>query len=403
MSKRAIQDLELNGRKLLIRVDFNVPLDERGKITDDSRIVKSLPTIRYALEHGARVILMSHLGRPDGKFNPKYSLRPVAGHLTQLLGRSVDLLEDCVGPKVEERCQKLGEGEVVLLENLRFHTEEEKNDPKFAQALARLADFYVNDAFGAAHRAHASTEAVSHYLPSAAGLLLSREMQYFEKVVRKPDRPFVAILGGAKVSDKIKVIGNLIHKIDAILIGGAMAFPFCRVKGWQIGSSKYEAGGEELARQVLDSARQKGVTVVLPVDHVIAQKLEKGVATRIVDRDIPAGWMGLDAGPKSIEEYKKALAGAKTVLWNGPLGVFETPPFDRASRAIAEYLTTQGATTIVGGGDTAAAVKAFGLEEKMSHVSTGGGASLEYLEGRVLPGIAALPEKETQSAKKIAR
>lgn len=396
MPKKTIEELDLAGKRLLIRVDYNVPLDKEGRVADDTRIVKSLSTIRYALTKGAGVILVSHLGRPEGAPQPKYSLRAVAQHLSELLKRPVEFVEDCVGPKVEERAARLRPGEVIMLENLRFHPEEEKNDPSFAQALARLADLYVNDAFGAAHRAHASLEAVTRFLPSCAGFLLAREIEYLEKTLRAPERPFVAILGGAKVSDKIKIIGNLLRKTDALLIGGAMAYPFCRVKGHQIGSSKYEAGGETLARQALDQAQQKGVSVMVPEDHVVAQKLDRGVPTRVVDQEIPVNWMGLDVGPKTIERFKKTLSTAKTILWNGPLGVFEIPPFDRGSREVAQFIAALGATTVIGGGDTAAAIKQFGLEEKMSHVSTGGGASLEYLEGKVLPGIAVLPEKETK-------
>lgn len=394
MAKRTIREVNLTGRRVLIRADFNVPLDDKGRITDDSRITKSMPTIRYALENRAKLILISHLGRPEGKPNLKYSLRPVAIRLAEILKQPVELLEDCIGSKVEEPVRHLREGEVVLLENLRFHPEEEKNDAQFAQALARLADLYVNDAFGAAHRAHASTEAVTRFLPSVAGLLMAREIECLNKALANPERPFVTILGGAKVSDKMKVISNLLRKTDAILIGGAMAYPFCRVKGYRIGSSKYESGGEALARQVLDQAQQKGVSVLIPVDHVVAQKLEKGVTTRTVDQEIPDGWMGLDIGPKTISEFKNSLSKAKTILWNGPLGVFETPPFDGGTRQIADFVSTLKVTTLIGGGDTAAAIKQFGLGEKMTHVSTGGGASLEYLEGRVLPGIAVLPEKE---------
>lgn len=394
MAKRTIEEISVNGKRVFIRVDFNVPLNEKGEITDESRIVKSLPTLRYALTNGAKVILASHLGRPDGRRDPKLSLRPAARRLAELLGQPVDFVEDCIGAGVEEKVRQLKAGEVLLLENLRFHPEEEKNSPGFAQALAHLADVYVNDAFGAAHRAHASTEAMARFLPSAAGFLLAREIEYLDKALSSPGRPFVTILGGAKVSDKIKVIGNLLRKTDAILIGGAMAYPFCRVKGFRIGSSKYEAGGETLARQVLDQAQQKGIAIHLPLDHVIAQKLEKGAAKRVVDREIPEGWMGLDIGPKSVIQFKHALSKAKTVLWNGPLGVSETPPFDQGSRQIADFITTLEATTLIGGGDTAAAIKQFGLEEKMTHISTGGGASLEYLEGKVLPGIAALPESE---------
>ena len=396
MPKRTVEELDLKGKRVLIRVDFNVPLNEKGEITDDSRVVKSLPTIRYALEKGARVILMSHLGRPDGKPNSKYSLRPIATRLQQLLNVTVHFAEDCVGPKTENLSQALKPGEVLLLENLRFHAEEEKNDPKFAQALAKLADVYVNDAFGTAHRAHASTEAITKLLPSAAGFLLSREVEYLEKALKDPQRPFITILGGSKVSDKIKVISNLLKKTDAILIGGAMAYPFCLVKGHSIGSSKYESGGEPLARQVLDQAQQKGVDVVLPTDHVVTQKLEKNSSNRVADQEIPQGWMAVDIGPKTIEEFKKKLKNAKTILWNGPLGVFEVEPFDKGTRAVAEFIAGLQATSIIGGGDTAAAIHEFGLEEKMTHVSTGGGASLEYLEGKVLPGIAALPEKENK-------
>ena len=394
MSKRTVQEINLAGKRVLIRVDFNVPLNDHLEITDASRITKSLPTIQHVLSQGAKVILTSHLGRPDGKVNPKYSLRPVAEYLSRALGRRVALLPDCVGPEVEAKCQALREGEVVLLENLRFHPEEEKNDPEFARALSRLAEVYVNDAFGAAHRAHTSTEAIAHLLPAAAGLLLAREIEYLTKALSNPERPFVTILGGAKVSDKIKVITNLLGKTDTILIGGAMAFPFCRVKGHKIGNSKYESGGETLARQVLEQAQRKGVAILLPTDHVVAQKLERGVPTRVVDQEIPDGWMGLDIGPKTVQEFQKTLAGAKTVLWNGPVGVSETPPFDRGTRQIAEYLASSKATTIIGGGDTAAAIHQFKLEDKMTHVSTGGGASLEYLEGKLLPGIAALPERE---------
>lgn len=396
MPKKTIEELDLEGKRLIVRVDFNVPLNEKGEITDDSRIVKSLPTVRYALDKGARVILMSHLGRPDGKPNPKYSLQPVAAHLKKLLNMPVHFAKDCIGPEAEGFSQTLKSGEILLLENLRFHAEEEKNDAKFAQALAKLADLYVNDAFGTAHRAHASTEAIAKYLPSAAGFLLSKEVECLEKALKNPERPFVTILGGAKVSDKIKVIANLFKKTDTILIGGAMAYPFCLVKGHSIGSSKFEMGGETLARQVLDQAQKKGVEVAVPTDHVVTQKLEKNSPNRVVDQEIPQGWMGVDAGPKSIEEYKKKLKNAKTILWNGPLGVFEIQPFDKGTRAIAEFIAGLQATTIIGGGDTAAAINQFGLEEKMTHVSTGGGASLEYLEGKVLPGIAALPEKENK-------
>lgn len=396
MAKKTIRDVELSGKRVLIRVDYNVPLNDAQQITDDSRIAKSLPTLRYALQKGAKVILMSHLGRPEGKPNPKYSLRPVAKKLSELLNQPVKFVENCIGPGVEREVSALREGEVLLLENLRFYPQEEKNDEGFAKTLARLAEVYINDAFGAAHRAHASTEAVARYLPSAGGLLLGREIEYLQKALTAPERPFVTILGGAKVSDKMKAISNLLRKTDALLIGGAMAYPFCRVKGHSIGSSKYESGGEVLARQVLEQAQQKKVQVILPIDHVVAQKLEKGATAMAVDHEIPNGWLGLDVGPKSVTEFEKVLSKAKTILWNGPLGVFETPPFERGTRQIAEFISGLKATTIIGGGETAAAIRLFGLEEKMSHVSTGGGASLEYLEGKVLPGIAALPERENK-------
>lgn len=402
MSKKTIEDIKIEGKRLLIRVDFNVPLEETGRIADDNRIRKSLPTLRYALSKKASIILISHLGRPEGRVNPKYSLYPVARHLSELLGQPVEFLEDCVGSKIEERTSRLRPGEVLLLENLRFHPEEEKNDEKFAQSLAMLADLYVNDAFGAAHRPHASTAAVARFLPSVAGLLMAREIEYLGRALRAPERPFVLILGGAKVSDKIKIVGNLLERVDSILIGGAMAYPFCQVKGRTIGNSKHEAGGEIIARQVLGEAERKGVKIVLPTDHVVAQKLEKGTLHQVVEGDIPEGWMGLDIGPRTVSEFKKVLSTAKTVLWNGPLGVFETPPFDWGSREIAEFIAALKATTIIGGGDTQAAIHHFGLEEKMTHVSTGGGASLEYLEGRVLPGIAVLPEKEISQEEKVA-
>lgn len=390
MSKKTIADLNLSGKRILIRVDFNVPLDEKGRITDDSRIQKSIPTIRYALTHQGKVILMSHLGRPDGRRDPKYSLRSAAVRLTELLGLTVQFFEDCQGSEVEEKSRSLQPGQVLLLENLRFYPEEEKNNAEFARNLARLGDIFINDAFASAHRAHASTEGIARFLPSAAGFLLAREIEYFEKVLGGAERPFVSVLGGAKVSDKIKIIGNLLGKMDTLLIGGAMAYPFCRVKGHAIGNSKYEAGSEATARQILDQAMQKQVSVTLPVDHVVAEKLEKKARYRVVDEEIPPGWMGLDIGPKTVDAFKRALSKAKTVLWNGPLGVCEVSPFDRGSREIAEYLGSLKTTSIIGGGDTASAIHQFGLEEKMSHVSTGGGASLEYLEGKVLPGIAAL-------------
>ncbi len=401
MEKQTIRDIDLKKKRVLIRVDFNVPLNEQFQITDDARIVKSLDTIRYCLGEQAKVILMSHLGRPNGKPEPQFSLKPVAEHLSKLLNQRIELLPDCVGPVVESKVKSVGEGQAVLLENLRFHPEEEKNDPEFSKKLASLGEVFVNDAFGAAHRAHASTVGVTKHLPSVAGFLLAREVEYFDKAITNPERPFMTILGGAKVSDKIKLISNLLDKADAILVGGAMAYTFYKVMGIKIGNSKFEPAGENAAREALEKAKAKKIPFLLPTDRVIAEKFEKGAANKIVTGDIPDGWMGLDIGPETVQKYKEVLAKAKTIVWNGPVGVFELPPFDRGTRELAEFIATLKATTIIGGGDTAAAVKIFGLENKMSHVSTGGGASLEYLEGTVLPGVAALVDKkETVGSRK---
>jgi 3-phosphoglycerate kinase len=393
MNKKTIRDIAIQGKRVIMRVDYNVPQDETGSITDDARIVKSLDTVRYCIAQGAKTILMSHLGRPKGKPESKYSLKPVADHLSQLLGQKVELLPDCVGPEIACRVNAMKAGEVVLLENLRFHAEEEKNDPAFSKQLAGLGDVYCNDAFGTAHRAHASTAGIAAFLPAVAGFLLAKEIEYFDKAITNPDRPFLTILGGAKVSDKIKLIGNLLNKADTILIGGAMAYTFYKVMGIKIGNSKFDPDGEQVAKDVLEKSKAKRVPIVFPVDRVIAQKLEKGVETKIVNGDIPDGWSGFDIGPESCKEFQKVLKTAKTVVWNGPVGVFEIPPFDKGTRSMADYLANLKATTIIGGGDTAAAVKDFGLEDKMSHVSTGGGASLEYLEGTVLPGISVLLDK----------
>lgn len=395
MNKQTIKDIDLKNKRVLIRVDFNVPQDEKGNITDDARIVKSLDTLRHCVGQNAKVILMSHLGRPKGKKDPKYTLEPVAKHLSKLLGKNVRLLPDCVGAEAEKVVLELKPGEVVLLENLRFHAEEEKNDPAFAKQLAALGEVFVNDAFGAAHRAHASTEGVTKYLPSVAGFLLAKEVEYFGKAISNPDRPFVTILGGAKVSDKIKLISNLLDKADTLLIGGAMAYTFYKVLGIGIGTSKFEPEGVPAAKEALEKAKKKNVPLLLPVDRVISQKFEKNPSdVKTIDGDIPDGWMGLDIGPKTIQQYKEVLGKAKTIVWNGPVGVFEMPPFDKGTRELAQFIAgLKGVTSIIGGGDTAAAVKVFGLEEKMSHVSTGGGASLEFLEGTTLPGVAALKDK----------
>ncbi len=400
MEKQTIKDIDVKEKRVLIRVDFNVPLDEQGKITDDARIVKTLPTIQYCLEQKAKVILMSHLGRPKGKPEAKYSLKPAAEHLSNLLKKKVELLSDCIGPEVEKKVKALQSGDVVLLENLRFHNEEEKNDPAFAKQLASYGEVFVNDAFGAAHRAHASTEGVTKYLPSVAGLLLAKEVEYFSKAISNPDRPFVAILGGAKVSDKIKLISNLLDKTDTLLIGGAMAYTFYKVLGIKIGTSKFEPAGEDAAREALAKAKAKGVPLILPVDRVISQEFKKGADCKIVNGDIPDGWMGLDIGPETVKKFNEILSKAKTVVWNGPVGVFEMPPFDKGTRGVAECVANLKATTIIGGGDTAAAIKLFGLESKVSHVSTGGGASLEFLEGTILPGVAALADKKSFAGSK---
>ncbi|MBI4387586.1 MAG: phosphoglycerate kinase [Candidatus Omnitrophica bacterium] len=395
MKKQTLQDIDVKGKRVIVRVDFNVPLDSNGNIIDDARITKTLPTIRYLIEQNAKVILMSHLGRPKGKPEAKYSLKPVVEHLSRLLNQRVELQPDCIGPAIETRARSLKNGEILLLENLRFHVEEEKNDPHFAKQLAALAEVYVNDAFGTAHRAHASTEGVAHYLPAVAGFLLAKEIEYFDKALENPKRPFVTILGGAKVSDKIKVIENLLTKVDHLLIGGAMAYTFLKAGGHQIGASKVEAEGIETAKIVIAKAKQQNVEILLPVDHVITQEINEQARIQICEGDIPAGWLGVDVGPKTIEIFCNVLKKSNTVIWNGPLGIFEMKPFELGTWKVAECLTQIKATTIIGGGDTAAAVAKFNLEDKMSHVSTGGGASLEYLEGRSLPGIQILKEKKT--------
>jgi len=403
--KQTIKDLPIRGKRVLIRVDFNVPLDKAtGQMTDDTRIQESLPTIRYCLEQGASVVLMSHLGRPDGRRVPSLSLEPVAVKLGELLRRPVTFLQDCVGPEVETRVKSLQPGEISLLENLRFHPEEERNDPAFAAKLARLGDVYVNDAFGSAHRAHASTEGVAHHLPAVAGFLMEKEIKYLDGALTNPARPYVAILGGAKVSDKIGVLTRLLEKVDRVVIGGGMAYTFLKAQGHAVGSSKLEADKVDLAAQLLAEAGKRKVSVLLPCDHVITTSLDPSSQVKtIATVDIPDGWLGADIGPSTIEAFTKALTDAKTVVWNGPLGVFEQPRFLEGSRQIAEALARLKATTVIGGGDSAACVQQLGLADKMSHISTGGGASLEFLEGKTLPGIAVLRDAPVSPAGSIAR
>jgi phosphoglycerate kinase len=392
-AKKTIRDIDVRGKRVFVRVDFNVPLDH-GRITDDLRIQAALPTIQYLLDHGAIVILASHLGRPKG---PDDALRmdPVAARLGELLrtGRPVKKLDDCVGPVVEDQVFALRPGDVVLLENLRFHRDEEANEPVFAHALARLADVYVNDAFGTAHRAHASTVGITHYLPAVAGFLMERELKYLGKVLESPARPLVVILGGKKVEDKIGVIRNLMRLASAMLIGGGMCYTFLKATGAEIGASLLDAEKLDLARELLRLAADRGVSVVLPVDVVAAQKVAAGVPTRVVDaRAIPDEWIGVDIGPRTIAAMSAPIAGAATILWNGPMGIFEFPEFAEGTRAVAKAVAGSHAESLVGGGDTAAAVEQFGLADKITHVSTGGGATLEFMEGKTLPGVAALQD-----------
>jgi len=389
MPKLSIRDLDLKGKRVFMRVDFNVPLAPGGQeITSDKRIRAALPTIRYALEHGAAVVLASHLGRPKGKPNPEMSLKPVAQRLSELLGMPVAMAPDCIGEEVEKMLPK--PGEVLLLENLRFHPEEEKNDPEFAKKLARLGDVYVNDAFGTAHRAHASTVGIiEHLKPAAAGLLMEKELEYLEKCTQNPERPCVGILGGAKVSDKIEVIENLLKFADRLLIGGAMAYTFLKSQGKPVGKSLVEDDKLELAKGLLEKA---GDRIMLPVDHVVVEVLEENAPSEVV-REIPEGKMGVDIGPATREAYAAVLKTAKTIIWNGPMGVFEKKPFDAGTVAVARAVAESGALSVVGGGDSEKAVKAAGVADKISHISTGGGASLEYLAGLTLPGVAALTDK----------
>lgn len=397
MNKKTIRDIDVAGKRVLVRVDFNVPLDAQQHITDDTRIVAALPTIRYLLDRGAAVILMSHLGRPDGKVVEKLRLAPVAQRLSELLGQPIQVATDSVGPEVEAQAKALRPGQVLLLENLRFHKAEEKNDATFARQLASLGEVYVNDAFGTAHRAHASTEGVTHFLPSVAGFLMEKEINFLGSALQDPRRPFAAIIGGAKVSDKIAVLERLIGMVDIMLIGGGMANTFLKAEGYEIGDSLFEEGKVSIAQDLISKAHQRGLTFLLPTDVVVADRFAADATHKVVASDqVQAGWRIMDIGPATITAFRNALADAEAIVWNGTLGVAEMPAFAKGTDAIIEILakrTAAGATTIIGGGDSAAAVEQAGAADNMTHVSTGGGASLEFLEGRVLPGVAALEDK----------
>ncbi|MDD5097603.1 MAG: phosphoglycerate kinase [Candidatus Omnitrophica bacterium] len=391
MAKLTLKDIDLKNKTVLVRADFNVPQYANLNITDDTRIRSTIPTLKYILENGAKkLVIMSHLGRPDGKVVAKYSLKPVAARLKELLGQDVLFLNDCINVKqdIDQAKEK-----VVLLENLRFHAEEEANDAAFAKSLAAQADIFVNDAFGTAHRAHASTEGVTHFLKSAAGFLLEKEIKYLGGAVSNPAKPFMVILGGAKVTDKIGVIEYLLPKCDAIIVGGGMAYTFLKAQGKQIGSSKLEKEKLEIAKSILDKAKQLNKEILLPIDHVVVDNIDANAKTEIVGENIPDGKIAVDIGPKTIQLFEEKLKSAKTIVWNGPLGIFEMDAFSQGTQEVAKFIANLKTISIIGGGDTAAAIAKFKLEDKMTHISTGGGASLEFLEGKVLPGVAALTDK----------
>ena len=395
MLKKSIRDVDVNNKRILIRVDYNVPQDDNGNITDDIRIRESTFTIDYLLKHNSKIILMSHLGRPKGKVSDEFRLTPVGKRLSELINRPVKKLDDCIGPAVEKAVAGMAPGDIILLENLRFYKEEEKNDPEFAKKLAALGDIFVNDAFGTSHRAHASTEGVTHYLPSVAGFLVEKEIEYFERINRNPERPFILVLGGAKVSDKIPMIENMLSKVDVILVGGAMAYTFLKMEGVKIGSSRYEQDVAETAKTILEKARSKGVELLLPVDHVVCDSIDTPVRIKTTSgAEIEEGFLGVDIGPKTAALFIDRLKNANTIVWNGPMGIFEKDQFGEGTKKMAEAMAASSALTVVGGGDSAAAAQKFGVQDRLSHISTGGGASLEYLEGRVLPGIAALEDKK---------
>ena len=394
MNKKTVKDIDLKGKKVLVRCDFNVPMDEEKNITDNTRIVSALPTIRYLLENDCAIILCSHLGRPKGEFKAEYSLKPVAKELSKLLNKDVIMAEDVVGEDAKEKASALKKGQIMMIENVRFHKEETDNDMEFAKQLSQLAQIYVNDAFGSAHRAHASTAGVASYLPAVSGFLIEKELQFLGNAILNPKRPFISILGGAKVSDKIGVIDSLLEKVDTLMIGGGMAYTFFKAQGYEVGNSICEMDKLDLALELMEKAKQKGVKLILPVDTKIGKELKPDTESKIVKyTEIPADWEGFDIGPETIKIFTEELQKAKTVVWNGPLGLSEFEQFAIGTNEIAKVLADLDAITIIGGGDSAAAVKKVGLENKMTHISTGGGASLEFLEGKKLPGIECLMDK----------